>query len=85
MTEEADSTAGLAVGGDHYSVGVSGSVSRGAVEHDVLAPQFGLEEEAEVMRDVVKPALVSNVHHTRKCMLLIRQVVAAYGRAVCHL
>lgn len=49
--------------GDHDSLGVSGSVSRGAVEHDVFAPQFGLEEEAEVMRDVIKPALVSNLSH----------------------
>ena len=85
MANEADRATGLEVGGDHDSLDVSGSVSRGAVEHDVFAPQSGLEEEAEVMRIVIKPALVSNVHHTRKCMLLIRQVVTTYGRAVHHL
>jgi hypothetical protein len=68
---EADSSTGLEVGGDHDRRCVSRSVSRAAVEHAILAPQVGSEEEAEGMRDIVKPTLVSDLHYTRKCMLLI--------------
>lgn len=82
---DADSATGPEMVGNHHRRRVSGSVSCGAVEHDVFASQFVLEEKAEVVRDVVKPALVSNVDHARKCVADQRQVVAAYGRAVCHL
>jgi hypothetical protein len=60
------------VGGDHNRRCVPGCVSRGAVERAVLAPPFGLEEEAEGMRNVVKLALVSDLHRTGKCMVLTK-------------